>query len=91
VGDRSQVKLIGDERMTPDYLTAIFHWRNHAGDLDDPQAPESLGTLLYGCERWLEINAISIDTDEGRRLMMIKLELENMLGRQNDSPTSMLF
>lgn len=72
--------------MTPNYLLAIFHWRDHAGDLDDPQSSGSLSTLLYGCERWLEHNAAAIDTDDGRRLIMIKQELEDLLGRHGKLP-----
>ena len=73
--------------MAPNYLLAIFHWRNHAGDLDDQQSSGSLSTLLYGCERWLELNVGSIDTDDGRRLIMIKRELEYLLERDGKLPT----
>lgn len=65
--------------MTPNYLLAIFHWRDHAGDLDGSHSPAGLSTLLYGCEKWLELNPTAVDTDDGRRLMMIKLELEDLL------------
>jgi hypothetical protein len=37
--------------------------------------------LLWGCERWLELNPSAIDTDDGRRLSMIKLEIEDWLQR----------
>lgn len=72
--------------MAPNYLLAIFHWRDHAGDLDDPQSSGSLSTLLYGCERWLELNEAALDTDDGRRLMMIKRELEDLLERHGKLP-----
>lgn len=72
--------------MIPNYLLAIFHWRDHAGDLDDPHPPASLGTLLYGCERWLELNPTALDTDDGRRLLMIKRELEDYLVRSEKLP-----
>ena len=54
--------------MTPDYLLGIFHWRDYAGDLDGPQSRASLKMLLWGCERWLELNPTATDSNEGRRL-----------------------
>ena len=68
--------------MPPNYLVGIFHWRDHAGDLDDHHPTASLQTLLFGCERWLESNPTALDTDDGRRLVMIKRELEEYLARQ---------
>lgn len=67
--------------MTTDYLRGIFHWRDYAGDLDGPQSRASLKMLLWGCERWLELNPNATDTDDGRRLSMIKLEIEDWLER----------
>jgi hypothetical protein len=76
--------------MTPDYLLGIFHWRDYAGDLDGPQSRASLKMLLWGCERWLELNPTATDTDNGRRLIMIKLEIEHSLERNETSqPTEM--
>jgi hypothetical protein len=76
--------------MTPDYLLGIFHWRDYAGDLDGPQSRASLKMLLWGCERWLELNPTATDTDDGRRLIMIKLEIEDWLERNETSqPTEM--
>ena len=71
--------------MTPNYLLAVFHWRDHAGDLDGPHSAASLRTLLYGCDKWLELNPTAVDTDDGRRLVMIKLELEDLLERHGRS------
>ena len=67
--------------MTPDYLLGIFHWRDHAGDLDGPQSRASLKMLLWACDRWLELNPTASDTDDGRRLAMIKREIEEWLER----------
>ena len=67
--------------MTTDYLLSIFQWRDHAGDLDGPQSRASVETLLWGCERWLALHPESLDTDEGRRLSMIKREFEDWLDR----------
>ena len=67
--------------MAPNYLLGIFHWRDHAGDLDGPHPPANISTLLYGCERWLELNPTAVATDDGRRLLMIKRELEDYLDR----------
>lgn len=72
--------------MPPDYLLAIFHWRDRAGDLDDQHPRASLQTLLFGCERWLELNPTASETDEGRRLLMIKCELEELLERSGRPP-----
>ena len=71
--------------MTPNYLLAVFHWRDHAGDLNGPRSAASLRTLLYACDKWLELNPTALDTDDGRRLMMIKLELEDSLTRHGRS------
>jgi hypothetical protein len=73
--------------MTPNYLLAIFHWRDHAGDLDDPQARASMESLLWGCQRWLELNPTALDTLEGQRLLMIKRELEDWLERHEKLPS----
>jgi hypothetical protein len=67
--------------MPTDYLLGIFHWRDHAGDLDGPQSRANFKMLLWGCERWLELNPDAADTDDGRRLSMIKLEIEDWLER----------
>lgn len=69
--------------MATDYLTGIFHWRDHAGDLDDSLSPASLKTLLWGCERWLEANVAEVDTLAGRRLKQIKNELEQWLAHHD--------
>lgn len=46
--------------MTPDYLLGIFHWRDHADDLDGPQSHASLKMLLWGCQRWMELNPTAV-------------------------------
>lgn len=71
--------------MPPDYLLGIFHWRDHPGDLDGPQSRASLKMLLWGCQRWMELNPTAAETDDGRRLSMIKLELEEWLERNQQS------
>jgi hypothetical protein len=69
--------------MAINYLLGIFHWRDHAGDLDGPQhTPANCRTLLWGCERWLQNHPDAAETDEGRRLLMIKAELEDWLDRR---------
>lgn len=73
--------------MTPDYLLGIFQWRDYAGDLDGPQSRASLKMLLWGCERWLELNPNATDTSDGRRLSMIKREIEDWLERNEESQT----
>jgi hypothetical protein len=65
--------------MVTDHLLGILQWRDHAGDLDGAQSRASLKMLLYGCERWLEINLDATDTDDGRRLSVIKMEIEDWL------------
>ena len=72
--------------MATDYLLGIFHWRDHAGDLEDPHPSANLRTLLWGCDRWLELNPMAEDTDDGRRLKMIKRELEEYVDRQKNLP-----
>lgn len=69
--------------MAPNYLLAIFHWRDQAGNLDGPHPPASLRTLLYGCDKWLELNTTPLDSDNGRRVLMIKQELEEYLERHS--------
>ena len=76
------VQPVRDDFMSPNYLVGIFQWRDHAGDLDHGQATASLRTLLFGCERWVEDNPAALDTANGRRLLMIKRELEEYIGRQ---------
>lgn len=72
--------------MDKNYLLGIFHWRDLAGDLDDPQhSAAGFRTLLWGCERWLEKHPEAEDTDDGRRLAMIKAELEEWLARRGHS------
>jgi hypothetical protein len=72
--------------MATNYLLGIFHWRDHAGDLDGPQhAAAGVRTLLWGCQRWLDTNPDAADTEEGRRLATIKAELQDWLDRHGRS------
>lgn len=65
--------------MPPNYLSGIFYWRDHAGDLDGTHSNAGLRSILWACERWQEANPMSGDSDDGRRVAMIKSELEELL------------
>lgn len=85
-----EFSLLGDSAkvasMTTDYLLGIFNWRDHAGDLDGPQhSIAGFRTLLWGCERWMESQPDAAETDDGRRLLMIKAELEEWIQRYDHS------
>jgi len=67
--------------MTTHYLVGIFHWRDHAGTLDGSQTEANIRTLLWGCDRWLEQHPNLAESDDGRRLLSIRSELENWLER----------
>ena len=63
------------------YLLGIFQWRDHAGDLDGSPIPGGTETPLRGYDRWIALHPARVYTDEGRRLAMIKSELEDWLHR----------
>ena len=89
VGRKARDVLSADRQSRPmldNYLLGFFHWRDHAGDLDDFHPPASLRNLLWGCERWLELHPDALDSVNGRRLEMIKRELEEYLERHVKSP-----
>ena len=67
--------------MSSDYAKALFYWRDHVTELSS-QPKATIGTMLWTCERWIEVNASRIDAPERKRVLEIMAELQEWRARE---------
>lgn len=61
--------------MSEKYAPAILRWRQYAGHVDTwPSA--TVSTMLFGCQRWVELHSLSADEATREQVLSVKTELE---------------
>lgn len=61
--------------MSEKYVSAILHWRQYAGPADT-WSGAAVSTILFGCNRWMEMNSSAADEATREQVLAIKDELE---------------
>jgi hypothetical protein len=61
--------------MPTDYAKVLFFWRDHAGDMR-AQPKATIGTMLWTCQRWLEVIGDGANEKERERVLKIMQELQ---------------
>lgn len=72
--------------MSEKYLSAILRWRQYAGPVDTWNTA-AVSTILFGCQRWIEIEGSTADQATREQVLAIQSELEAWTGEWNrDGP-----
>ena len=67
--------------MSEKYAAAILRWRQYAGPTTT-WTGAAVSTILFGCQRWIELNSTTADEATREHVLAIQDELEVWIAQQ---------